>query len=106
MALVKIQPHLGDKGVSKSELRKGEASDSELAHADHADTELRESEDAAGELADGDHPFRDHGPAVGPVLERNVDQRQPQQFGLRFVLEPPAVPVLFGRVRRTAVWAS
>ena len=49
-------------------------------------------------LADGDYATRHHRGAIGAVLERDMQQRQPRDAGRRPVLVTPAVPVRSRRI--------
>jgi hypothetical protein len=76
VALRDVETELGNERVGGRKLRDGESRKRELADADDADAELRDANNANSELADGDDPSRNDGPAVGAVLEGNVNQRQ------------------------------
>jgi hypothetical protein len=103
MAFMNVTPHLGDQGVCDSELREGEARSRKLTDAYETGTELGQREDAAGKLADGDYASSRNGDAVGAVFEGDVQERQTPKGCLRFVLEPPPVPLLPREVGRFAI---
>jgi hypothetical protein len=106
LALVNIQPKLRDQRPADTELGDGEHRYGELAQAEQADAELRYIENAGAELADGDHASGRHRHPVRAVLERDVQQRQAEQFGFLFVFVAPAIPLFLCGVWRTAAGAD
>jgi hypothetical protein len=69
VALMEIESHLRDAGISDSELGHGIDCDGELADADDSDSELGYVYDAHAKLADGKHSPGGNGHAIGPVFE-------------------------------------
>jgi hypothetical protein len=66
MALVNIDPKLGNEGVGERKLRQSIPRNRELADTDDPKAKLRDGDDATGKLADGnDPPWR--APAAGSV---------------------------------------
>ncbi len=70
-----VQAKLRDQRIGDCELGDGQSRQRELADTDDANAELRDANDAAGELSDSDDAARDYRRSVGPILERDMDER-------------------------------
>ena len=76
MTLGDIDTDLRDQGIGCSKLGDRVRRNRELTDAQEADTELSDTNNAARELSDSDDATGHDWSSVGPVLERDVDERQ------------------------------
>ena len=72
MAVMDINPKLGNERVSESELRQSIHSDRELADTLNPDAKLRNGYDTAGKLTDCNNALCRYGDTVWSVLEGYV----------------------------------
>jgi hypothetical protein len=106
MTLGYIDTELRHQGIRRSKLRDCERRNRELTDAQDADTELGDTDNAARELSDSDDATCHDWSSVGPVLERDVDERQARNRDFRLVLVAPAVPYISSWIRSTALRTS
>jgi hypothetical protein len=100
---VNVKAKLGDQRISDSKLRQAKPCNRKLADADQTKSELGDVYDPHPKLSDRDDTSGRDGHPVRPVLERNMKEGQSEQGCLGFVLKPPPVPFLPGRIRRPTI---
>src|SRR4030095_13087892 len=106
MTLGDIDTDLRHQGIGRSKLGDRVRRHRELTDAQQTDTELSDTDNATRELSDSDDATCHDWSSVGPVLERDVDERQARNRDFRLVLVAPAVPCLASWIRSTALWAG
>jgi len=76
MTLGYIDTDLRHQGISRSKLGDCVRRQRELTDAQQTDTELSDTDNTTRELSDSDDATCHDWSSVGPVLERDVDERQ------------------------------
>src|SRR6185295_13972247 len=106
MPFGQVHTELRNQRIGCRKLCEGKSTQGELAETAEPYAELRNAYDAATELPDRDHAACHNRRSVRPILERDVQQRQPGDRQRRLVLISPSIPVFACGIGRPTLRTS